>query len=173
VLPEDSAQFASQKFRFPISRPDLPLCPKHLSGCPFVQSIIRPDDENFLSGPSPVSKSFKLLKLVSVQTFQQHIRTTLSARQASGFLSKTQLWEDRCNRPDALIHKASIVFKSQTSERQSAWSRPACIRYGNCMHQINRPDDHPPGPDVRSPYMEITCSGSAAVRMRLKNRKEF
>jgi len=41
-----------------------------------------------------------------------------------GFLSKTQIWEDSCNRPDdvdscpdALIHKASRAFKIQTSGR--------------------------------------------------------
>jgi hypothetical protein len=94
---------------------------------PTVQSIIRPDDENFPSEPSSVSRSVELLQLASVRTFQQHVRTTLSVQQASGFLSKTQLWEVCCNRPDdvdsrpdALIHKASIDFKIQTSERQSS-----------------------------------------------------
>jgi hypothetical protein len=45
------------------------------------------------------------------------------------FLSKTQIWEDRCNcsndvdsGPDALIHKASHAFKIQTSGRQPSWS---------------------------------------------------
>jgi hypothetical protein len=82
-----------------------------------------------------------------------------------GFLSKTQIWEIRCNGPDdvescpdGLIHKASIAFKIQTSGR-------ACIRYGNCVHQINRSDDHSPGPNERSLYIEIACSGSATVRM--------
>jgi hypothetical protein len=82
-----------------------------------------------------VSRSFELLQLASIRTFQQHIRTTLSVRPAMGSLSKTQIWEDRCNRlddvhsrPDALIHKASIAFKIQTSERKSSWSRRASIR---------------------------------------------
>jgi hypothetical protein len=167
VLPEDSAQFARQKNRFLVSRPD------DISYRPdaHLQSIIRPNDENFPSEPSPVSRSFELLQLAFVQTFQQHVLTTLSVRQASGFLSKALLWEDRYNhsddvdsRPDALIHKASIAFKIQTSERQSAWSGRACIRYENCVHQINCPDDHPPGPDARSLYMEITCSESATIR---------
>jgi hypothetical protein len=129
------------------------------------------DDENFLSGPSPISRSFKLLQLASVRTFQQYVRTTLSVQQASGFLSKAQLWEDSCNRPDdvdsrpdALIHKASIAIQIQTSGWRSSWSRHACIRYENCVHQINRSYDHPPSPDTRSLYMEITCSGSATVR---------
>jgi hypothetical protein len=91
--------------------------------------------------------------------------------QASRFLSKTQIWEDRCNRPDdmdshpdALIHKPSIAFKIHTSGCQSAWSRRACVRYGNCVHQINCLDDHSPGQDARSLYMEITCNKSATVR---------
>jgi hypothetical protein len=134
-----------------------------------------------------VSRRFELLQLASVWTFQQHVRTTLSVRQASGFLSKTQLWEDCCNYPDnvdsrldALIHKASIVIQIQTSERQFSWSERACIRYRNCVHQINRPDNHPLGPDARSLSMKITCSGSATVWMTrhhrpdaAQNRKEF
>jgi hypothetical protein len=82
-------------------------------------SLVRTEnDKNFPSGPSSVSRSFELLQLASVQTFQQYVRTTLSVQPAMGFPSKTQLWEDRCNRPDdvdshldALIHKASIAFK--------------------------------------------------------------
>jgi hypothetical protein len=126
-----------------------------------------------------VSRSFERIQLASIQTFQQHVRTTLSVRQALGFLSKAQLWEDHCNHPDdvdfhpdALIHKASIAIQIQTSRCRSSWSGHTCIRYGNCMHQINRPDDHPPGPDVRSVYMEITCSGSATVRMTGHHRPE-
>jgi hypothetical protein len=94
--------------------------------------------------------------------FQQHVRTTLSVRLATGFLSKTRIWENRCNHPEdvdscphALIHKASIAFKIQTSGRAS-------IRYGNCVHQINRPDDHSLGPDARASDMEIACIRSTA-----------
>jgi len=136
-----------------------------LSGRPTVQSIICPDNENFPSGPSSVSRSFELFQLASVRTFQQHVRTTLSVRPAVGFLSKTQIWEDRCNRsddvdsrPDVLIHKASIAFKIQTSGRQSSWSGHAIYLYGNCVHLINCPDDHSLGPDTRSLDMEIACS---------------
>jgi len=57
---------------------------------------------------------------------------------------------------DALIHKASIIIQIQTSGRAS-------IRYGNCVHQISRPDNPPLGPDVQSLYMEITCSGRVTV----------
>jgi len=107
--------------------------------------------------------------------------------QASRFLSKTQIWEDYCNRPDdvdscldALIHKASIAIQIQTYGRQTSRSGSASIRYGNCVHQISHPDGHPPGPNARSLYMEITCSRRATVWMtghhRLDEaqlRKEF
>jgi hypothetical protein len=82
-----------------------------------------------------------------------------------GFLSKTQICEDRCNRLDdvdsrldALIHKASCAFKIQTSRRQPSWSGPASYLYGNSMHLINRLDDHSLGLDARSLDMEIACS---------------
>jgi len=109
-----------------------------------------------------VSRSFELLQLVSVWTFQQHIRMTLSVRQAMGFLSKTHIWEDCCNHPDdvdshpdALIHKASPAFKTQMFGRQPLWYGHTSYLYGNCVHQINRPDDHSFGLDARSPDMEI------------------
>jgi hypothetical protein len=54
---EDSAQIPSQRNRIP---------------------CIRPDDENFLSGPSSVSRSFELFQLSSIRPFQQHVRTPLS-----------------------------------------------------------------------------------------------
>jgi hypothetical protein len=132
---------------------------------PTVQSIIHPDDENFSSEPSSVSRSFELFHLASVQTFQQHVRTPLSVRSAMGFLSKTQIWEDSCNcpndvdsRPDALIHKASRAFKIRTSERRSSWSERPSFIYGNCVHQINRSDNISYDPDAPSLDMEIPCS---------------
>jgi len=173
VLPEDSAQFASHKIRFPVRYPDdvSYRLDAHLSKVPAVRTTCHTVRtpiclKHHPSGPSPVSRSFKLIQLASVQTFQQHIQMTLSVRQASGFLSKAQLWEDRCNRPDdvdfrsdALIHKASIAIQIQTSGRRSSWSGRACIkstiwmiipcsgrvkiRYENCVHQINRSDNHP------------------------------
>jgi hypothetical protein len=184
VLPKDSVQFTSQKNSVPCQPSGRRVIP---SGRPTVQTIIRPDDENFPSRPSFVPRSFELLQLISVRTFQQHVRTNLSVRQALGFLSKTQLWEDCCNhlddvdsRPDALIHKASIPFKIQTSGRQSTWSGRASIKYGNCVNQINRPDDHSLDPDGRSLGMKITCSESTTIRTTghhcsdaAENKKEF
>jgi hypothetical protein len=68
------------------------------------------------------------------------------------------------SRLDVLIHKASIVIQIQPSRCQSAWSGRAWIRYGNCVHQNSRPNDHPFGLDARSLHMEITCNGRATVR---------
>jgi hypothetical protein len=62
------------------------------------------------------------------------------------------------------IHKASRAFKIQTSGHQSSWFGRASYIYGNCVHQINRPEDHSYGPDVRSLNMEIVCSEGATVR---------
>jgi hypothetical protein len=128
-------------------------------------SIIRLDDENFPSEPSSVSRSFELFQLESVKTSQQHVWTLFSVRLAMGFLSETQIWEDSCNRlddmdshSDALIYKASQAFKVQPSEQQYSWSRCSSFIYGNCVHQINRPDDSSFGLDVPSLDMEIACS---------------
>jgi hypothetical protein len=96
VFPEDSAQFASQKIRFPASRsndvsyrPDAQLS-KALAvrmTCHTIRTHIRlkhhpPERRGFLSRPFSVSRSFELLQLASVQTFQQHIRTTLNVRSS-------------------------------------------------------------------------------------------
>jgi hypothetical protein len=82
-----------------------------------------------------------------------------------GFLPKIQIWEDRSSRledvdshSDALIHKASRAFKIQMSGRQSSWFGHASYLYGHFVHEINHPDDHSLGPDVRSLNMEIAYS---------------
>jgi hypothetical protein len=94
-----------------------------------------------------------------------------------GFLSKTQIWEDSCNRPDdvdshpdALIHKASRTFKIKTSGRQSSWSGRTSYIYGNYVHQINRLDDMFYGLDTQSLNMEIECSEGTTVRMTGQHR---
>jgi hypothetical protein len=66
----------------PSGRRDIP------SGCPTVQTIIRPDDENFPFGPSSVPRRFELHQLASISTFQQHVQMPLSVRSTMGFLSK-------------------------------------------------------------------------------------
>lgn len=100
--------------------------------------------------------------------FSSPFGRSLVFNQASGFLSKTQIWEDCCNcpddvdfRPDALIHKASIAIQIQMPERQSSWSGCACIKYGNCVHHISHPDDHPSRSGHAKPlygnYLQRTC----------------
>jgi len=134
-----------------------------------------------------VSRSCKLFQLASFQTFQQHVQTPLSVRPAMDFLSKTQIWEDICNRPgdvdsrpDMLIHKASSAFKIKTSRLQSSWSGHACYTYGNCLHQINRLDDHSLGPDERTLDMKLRAAEvrpsrrhGNIVKTRLKSGKNF
>jgi hypothetical protein len=126
-----------------------------------------------------VSRSFELLQLAYVRMIQQPVRTTLNVRSSFRVSFQTQIWEDCCNRPDdvdsrpdTLIHKASIAIQIQMSGRQLAWSGRACIRYGNCMHQIDHPDAHPPSPDAQSLYMEITCSERATVRKTVPHRPD-
>jgi hypothetical protein len=193
-MSEVSALFARQKSQFPTSRPeDVSSCPDaQLSKAPAVRTMCHTvrthirlkhhlsGRRGFSSGPSSVSRSFELLQLASVRTFQQPVRTTLSVWTSFRFSFQVPIKEDWFNcpddvnsHPDALIHKASIAIQIQPSGRQSAWSGRACIRYGNCVHQISRPDDHPPGPDARSLYMEITCSGCETVRTWLSNRKDL
>jgi hypothetical protein len=166
----------------PSGRRDIP------SERPIVQSTIRPDDRVSIASSVRTTRTFcpdlplcqeasNCSSLHPFGCFSSPSGRHSVFDQASGFLFKTQIWEDRCNRPDdvdsrpdTFIHKASIAFKIQTSGYQSSWSERSSIRYGNCVHQINRPDDHPPGPDTRSLYMEITCSRRATVRTTGQHR---
>jgi len=155
--------------RFPVSRPDdMSSCPNaQLSKAPAIRTtchtiwtLIRLKHHpfgrrGFPSRPSSMSRSFELLQLASVRMIQQPVRATLSVRSSFRISFQTQIWEDCCNRPDdvdsrsgALIHKVSISIQIQTSGRQSSWSGRAFISYGNCVHQISRPDDHQPGLDA-------------------------
>lgn len=78
--------------------------PKHPSGLPSITSghlsvsNIHPDDMAIASGHPSVSRSFKLFKVASVQTSQQHVRMLFSVRQEIKFPSQTQIWEDNCIR---------------------------------------------------------------------------
>jgi hypothetical protein len=92
-------------------------------------------------------RSFELLQVASVQMSQQHGRMPFSVRQRKEFRSKTQIWEDSCNRPnnvcsrlDAILDKASHTYKVQLSGCQSPWSERSSLN------------------------MEIACSWSATVR---------
>jgi hypothetical protein len=92
---------------------------------------------------------------------------------------QNQIWEDCCNRPDdldsrpgALLLKASSQSKFNRPDASLPWSGCAYDRYGNCVQQIIGPDSHPPGPDARSLYKEITCSGRATVRTTMPHRPD-
>jgi hypothetical protein len=127
------------------SRPDLPLC-RETSNCSSLHMSGR------FSCPSGRPLVFD---------------------QASGFLSKHRYGKIDAtvdSRPDALIHKASIAIQIQTSGRQSVWSGRACIRYGNCVHQIDCPDAHPLSLDARSLNMEVTNNGRATVQTTMPHR---
>jgi hypothetical protein len=123
-----------------------------LSGRPTVKSIIRPDDENFLSEPSSALRSFELFQIASVQTasirtFQQHIRMPLSVRSAMGFLSKTQIWEAA-----ATVRTMWIPFWTRSSIRQVVHSK------------FRRPDNGLRSSDVRASYMESACIRSTVPK---------
>jgi hypothetical protein len=117
----------------PSGRRDIP------SGRPTVQRIIIPDDENFPTGPSSVSRSFELLQLASIWTFQQYVRTTLSVRHASGFLSKTQLWEVRSFERQVSHSNLDVqtrvhqILKLRASEQQSGRPFPWSGRQGTTV----------------------------------------
>jgi hypothetical protein len=120
VFKENSVQIPIQSNQIPCIRPN--------------DVIFRPDDKNFPSEPSSMSRSFELPRVASVWMSQQHDRTPFSVRQGKWFRSKTQIWEDSCNRPDdvcsrpnAILDKASRAYKVQPSGRQSPWSGRASL----------------------------------------------
>jgi len=96
------------------------------------------------------------------------------------FLSKTQIWEDSCNRqddvsshPNAILDKASGAYKVQPSECQSSLSGRSSFIYGNCVHQFNRLDVSLHGPDTPRLDMEIECRHCADVRGTPSGRGSF
>jgi len=72
-----------------------------------------------------------LFPLVSVRTIQQPVQTTLSDWSSFRFSFQNQIGEDCCNRPDALLLKASSQFKLNRSDVSLPWSGRAFNRYGN------------------------------------------
>jgi hypothetical protein len=156
VFPEDSTQFASQKIRFPASRPaDVSYCSdSQLSKAPAVQKMCHTilthirlkhhpsRRRGFASRPSSVSRSFELLQLAFVRTIQQPIRTiqqpvrtTLSVRpKLQDFFRK-----HRYRKIFALIHKSSIAIQIQ--------KQTTVIMVRTCVYQIwkLRASDQPSG----------------------------
>jgi hypothetical protein len=153
VFLEDSVQFAKTENAVPCQPSGRRVI---LSRRPTVQSFSCSDDvsyrtlirlkhhpsgrRGFPSGPSSVSRSFELLQLASVRTFQLPIWTTLSVRPSFRFSFQNQIWEDCCNRPedvdsrpDALLLKASLQFKFNRPVANLLWFGRACDIYGNCV----------------------------------------
>jgi hypothetical protein len=60
--------------------------------------------------------------------------------------------------------RKECAYQVKPSGRQPSWSGRSSFIYGNCVHQFNRLDDHPPGPDAPSLIMVITCSQSETFR---------
>jgi hypothetical protein len=108
--------------------------------CP---SIIRPDDENFLSKPSSVSKTFELFRLAFVRTSQQHGRTPLSVRQEKDFVPK-----HRYGKTAATVQTMCVPIRTLSFIRQVGHTK------------FNRPDVSLHGPDTQASYMEIACISS-------------
>jgi len=90
-----------------------------------------------------VSRSFELLQLASIRTFQQPVRTTFSVRPSFRFSFQNQIWEDCCNRPDDVDS-----IRTRYSLRQ--------VRNSNST--VWMPAQN--GPDARMTDMEIGCSRS-------------
>jgi len=155
VLPEDSAQFTSQKNRIPCSRPKDVIY--HLDAHLSKASSVR------------TTRTFRLNLPLCPDVSRAHPEDTqCSTSYGISFQNKNMgrslQSSGRCGLPSGRAHMASIAFKIQTFGRYCSWSGRVSIRYGNCVHQINRPDYHSFGPDARSLGMEITCSGSAIVQ---------
>jgi hypothetical protein len=146
------------KHHQPSRRRDIP------SGRLIVQSIICPDDENFSSGPSSVSRSFDLFQPIRPDVSAAHPDDTQCSTNYGIFFQNTDMGRSlqpsgRCGfRSNAFTHKASCAFYIQTFGRQPSWFGRASYFYGNCVHLINRPDDHSIGPNAQSLDMEIACS---------------
>jgi hypothetical protein len=212
----DSALVTSQKNRFPVSRPDDRAIPSgrssvHCSSCPDdvpYRSDTRQTKHHpfgwrgLLSGPSTVSRSFCSNLHLSGRLSSPSGRLSVFDQASNSF--QVHLWEDWCNRsddvdshPDELLLKARIVIQIQSSRRQSAWSRRAFNRYGNCWFDFNHPDARtvnmeiacwrstvrtaiPHGPDAQSLIWKLLVADMRpfgwqclTVRTRLSNRKDF
>jgi hypothetical protein len=113
-----------------------------------LSSIICLDDENFLSRPPSVSRSFQLLSVASFRKSQQRVRTTFSIQQEKDFFPKhrygktaTTVRTMYCSCLHAILDKASHAEEVQPFERQTPWSGQSSLN------------------------MEIVCNRSATVRM--------
>jgi hypothetical protein len=150
---EDSALFASQRFRFPASRPDdvssrldahLFIVPSRPNNVTYRPDVLQTKSSSvrtmWFSVWTLLCIEKLLFQLVSIRTTQQPVRTSLSVRSSFKFAFQMQIWEDCCNRPDdvdsrpdALLLKASSQFKLNCPDAGLSWSERVYNRYGNCV----------------------------------------
>jgi hypothetical protein len=152
------------------SRPDthLSILPPVRTTCHTVRTPDRlkyhpPGRRGFPSGPFSVSRSFCYSFHPSGRLSNPSGRLSVVDQASNSF--QNQIWENFCNRPDALLLKASSQFKFNRPDASLPWSGCAFNRYGNCVLKINRPD-------ARSLNKEITCSGRAIVRKTIPHRPD-
>jgi hypothetical protein len=150
---EDSTHIQSQRKRIScilpydvIFRPDAQLSKHHPSGWWELSVRTFFYVENLRTVPACICPDFSATR-----------PNDISVRQIERFLSKTQIWEDNCNRLDdvysrldILLHKASRAYKVQPSRRQSSLSGCLSFMYENCVHQLNHPNTSLYGPDTQS-----------------------
>jgi len=128
--------------------------------------IYRPDDQLFKASSVRTTRTFCL----DLPLCQE--ASNCSSLHPSGRFSSTsgrhpvfdQLWDflpkHRYGKIAAIIWMRWIPVRRRSSIRQvtHSKSRRMSYLYGNCVHLINRPDDHSLGSDPRSLNMEIVCS---------------
>jgi hypothetical protein len=103
-------------------------------------SIIHPDDENFPSRPSSVSRSFEPFHLTSVRKSQQQSGRRLVFDQLNDFFPK-----HKYGKTATIVRTMWISIRMHSFIRQVVHSK------------FRRPDDNLHGPDTRASYMELTC----------------
>jgi hypothetical protein len=106
--------------------------------------------KHHLSGPSSMSRSFELLQLASIRTFQQPIRTTLSVRpKLQDFFPK---------------HRYGKIAATVRTTWIPGWTHSSIRQVSQFKSKRLNASQH--GPKERASEMEIACIRSA-VRMTI------
>jgi len=158
------------------------------SGRLAVQSSIRPDDVSYRPDAHQTKVSSIRTTWIPVRTFLcvEKLRTAPACIRSDDSAARPDdphcsiklqdfFPKHRYGKITETVRTTWIPVRTRSSIRQvsqfksgrlgaSHHDPDACIRFGNCVHQISRPDDLSPDLDARSLYMEITCSGRATVR---------
>jgi hypothetical protein len=120
--------------------------------------VSRSDDRAILSGCPSVHCSIRPNDV----PYRSNARQT--KHQPSGRLSA---WFGH-----AFNRYGNCGFDFDRSEACLSWSGRGHSKYGNYVLKINRPDGQPPWSGRAKPYMEITCSGRATVRITVSHRPD-